>query len=94
VLRRCADPTTSDRQGNDRGTQYRSAIFFHSPEQKEVAERVLKEVEANPKAMKTYEGKKIVTQIAPASKFYKAEDYHQLYLDANPGGYCNHKVKW
>ncbi len=55
---------------------------------------MLKEVEANPAAMKTYEGKKIVTEIAPASKFFKAEDYHQRYLDANPGGYCNHKVKW
>ncbi len=91
---RVHDPTTANRQGNDRGTQYRSAIFYHTPEQKEVAEKVLKEVEANPKAMKTYEGPKIVTEIAPASRFFKAEDYHQRYLDANPGGYCNHKVKW
>jgi len=91
---RIHDPTTKNRQGNDRGSQYRSAIFFHTPEQEATARRIKDEVQANDKAMKKYEGKEIVTEIAPASTFYKAEDYHQKYLFANPGGYCNHRPLW
>lgn len=90
---RLHDPTTSNRQGNDRGTQYRSAIFYHTEEQKQVAQKVLNAVQNNPAAMSTYENKQIVTEITPASTFYKAEDYHQRYLDANPGGYCNHRPR-
>lgn len=67
------DPTTYNQQGNDIGTQYRSAIFYHSPEQKEIAEKVTAEVQE-----KHYKGKKIATQIVPASKFYDAEEYHQV----------------
>jgi peptide-methionine (S)-S-oxide reductase len=68
------DPTQLNRQGPDFGTQYRSAIFYHSPAQKEIAERVRDEFQ------KLIRGK-IVTQIEPAQTFYRAEDYHQKYLE-------------
>jgi peptide-methionine (S)-S-oxide reductase len=78
------DPTTLNRQGNDVGTQYRSAIFTHSPEQKEVAEQVIREIsEAH-----LWNGP-IVTEVTPFDKFYMAEDYHQEYFKKNPfQGYC------
>jgi methionine-S-sulfoxide reductase len=82
---RMHDPTTVNQQGNDKGTQYRSVIFYHSEEQKKVAENVIKNVTAAGKWKKP-----IVTQVVPVSKFYPAEDYHQDYLKKNPGGYtCN-----
>jgi methionine-S-sulfoxide reductase len=70
------DPTTLNRQGPDVGSQYRSAIFYNSEEQKNTAETVKKEFEE----AKIYK-KPIVTQIAPASTFYKAEEYHQKYYE-------------
>lgn len=70
-----SDPTTVNAQGPDRGTQYRSAIFYHSPEQKSIAEKVTAEVQE-----KHYKGKKIVTEIIPAGIFYDAETYHQVRL--------------
>jgi peptide methionine sulfoxide reductase msrA/msrB len=76
------DPTTMNRQGPDEGTQYRSAIFYHSPEQKAVAERVLAKVAAS-----GFYKDKIVTQIVPAGPFYPAEAYHQKYLETHAGGY-------
>ncbi|ORY33355.1 peptide methionine sulfoxide reductase MsrA [Naematelia encephala] len=79
---RTHDPTTVDRQGPDRGSQYRSAIFYHSPEQKEIAEKVTQEVQE-----KYLKGKPIVTQIVPAGDWWEAEPHHQEYLDNNPGGY-------
>ena len=70
------DPTTPNRQGPDVGTQYRSAIFFHTPEQ-EAAARAFKE-----KLQKSGKfARPIVTEITPASKFYRAEEYHQRYLE-------------
>lgn len=76
------DPTTLNRQGADRGTQYRSVIFTHSPEQQIAAQQVLTEMQANFEAP-------IVTQIMPATTFYAAEDYHQNYYQNNPqAGYC------
>jgi len=87
---RMHDPTTLNRQGNDRGTQYRSVVFYHSPQQKEIAERVKQEVQQ----AKKFADRELVTQITPAAPFYRAEDYHQAYLDANPDGYCNHRVYW
>ncbi|HSN21431.1 MAG TPA: peptide-methionine (S)-S-oxide reductase MsrA [Usitatibacter sp.] len=66
------DPTTPDRQGNDVGTQYRSAIFFHSPEQERVAREAVARLQPAFRAP-------IVTQIVPAGAFYKAEEYHQEY---------------
>lgn len=78
------DPTTKDRQGMDVGTQYRSAIFYHSPEQKRVAEQLIAELNAA-----GIWGAPIVTQVVPAAEFYKAEDYHQDYFVDNPGQpYC------
>ncbi|HVQ01390.1 MAG TPA: peptide-methionine (S)-S-oxide reductase MsrA [Candidatus Thermoplasmatota archaeon] len=70
------DPTQLNRQGPDRGTQYRSAIFYHTPEQKAAAEHSKQKLEQS----KLYR-KKIVTEIAPATEFYQAEDYHQQYLE-------------
>jgi peptide methionine sulfoxide reductase msrA/msrB len=80
------DPTTSDRQGNDIGSQYRSAIFYHGEAQRQTAEKV--KVLAAAKW-----GKPVTTQIAPASTFYLAEEYHQDYLQKHPGGYTCHYVR-
>ena len=83
------DPTTLNRQGNDVGTQYRSAIFYHSPEQKETAHRVI----AHLNGAKIYDDP-IVTEILPASAFYQAEAYHQEYFERNPNQpYCAFVVK-
>ena len=73
------DPTTLNRQGNDAGTQYRSAIFYHSPEQKAAAGEVIAAIAG----AGLYSGK-IVTEVAPASTFYIAEGYHQEYFARNP----------
>ncbi len=78
------DPTTLNRQGADSGTQYRSAIFYHSPEQKETAETLVKELNEQ----KIWDHP-IVTEVAPLSNFYIAEDYHQEYFANNPNQpYC------
>ena len=80
------DPTQLNRQGNDVGSQYRSAIFYHSPEQKAIAEAKIAEIGAS-----GIWKDKVVTEVAPASTFYVAEDYHQEYFartgNANP--YCS-----
>src|SRR5438105_1518406 len=73
------DPTTLNRQGNDSGTQYRSAIFYHSDQQRSTAEQVIRELEAE-RIWKD----PIVTELSAASTFYRAEDYHQDYLQHNP----------
>ncbi len=78
------DPTTLDRQGNDFGTQYRSAIFYHSAAQQAAAEQVI----ANLNGGNIYDDP-IVTEVVPASKFYVAENYHQEYFQRNPSQpYC------
>ena len=82
------DPTTKNRQGNDVGTQYRSAIFVTSPEQREAAERVRKRVDTSGKWKRP-----IVTEIVDAGPFTPAEDYHQQYLEKNPGGYTCHFMR-
>lgn len=82
------DPTTLNRQSNDTGTQYRSAIFYHTPEQKAVAEHVI----ANLNGAKLWSDP-IVTEVAPAPAFYVAEGYHQEYFDRNPyQPYCQFVV--
>jgi len=80
------DPTTLNRQGPDIGEQYRSVVFFHTPEQ-EVAAKAMKEKLQDASLNKF--NKKIVTQIIPASQFYKAEDYHQQYLQKRGLAHCN-----
>ena len=82
------DPTTRDRQGPDTGSQYRSVIFYYSPAQQKAADR---SVELLNQA-KIWKGP-IVTEIIPAGKFYRAEEYHQKYLKKNPGGYCSHQFQ-
>lgn len=78
------DPTTLNRQGYDVGTQYRSVIFYHSPEQQETARQVMDELGA----AGLWE-RPIVTQVVPFTTFYPAEDYHQEYFRHNPyAGYC------
>lgn len=83
------DPTTLNRQGGDVGTQYRSAIFFHSPEQGRIAGEVMQELQAED----LWDGP-FVTQIEPASEFYRAEQYHQNYFPQNPmQPYCQYVVR-
>jgi peptide-methionine (S)-S-oxide reductase len=78
------DPTTLNRQGMDVGSQYRSAIFYHSPEQQHVAEQTVAELNAA-----GIWGRPIVTEVVPFQTFYPAEEYHQGYFRSNPGqGYC------
>ena len=85
---RMHDPTTRNRQGNDVGTQYRSAIFFHDDAQRQTAERVKERVQASGKWRSP-----VVTEIVPATDFWEAEDYHQDYLEKNPGGYTCHYLR-
>ena len=84
---RLHDPTTVNQQGNDRGTQYRSAIFYHDESQREAAER------AKSRAQEKWEPP-IVTQIVPATAFWPAEEYHQDYLQRIPWGYTCHYLRW
>ncbi len=79
------DPTQGMRQGNDRGTQYRSAIYWTTPEQHEAAERSRQAYQEKLRAAGYPE---ITTEIAQAGPLYYAEDYHQQYLEKNPWGYC------
>ena len=85
---RMHDPTTKNQQHNDKGTQYRSAIFYASDEQKQTAERVKTQVDKSGKFKRP-----IVTEIAKASEFYSAEEYHQKFLIKNPGGYTCHILR-
>ena len=82
------DPTTPNRQGNDVGSSYRSAIFYTSPDQKAVAEDTIADVEASG----LWPGK-VVTDVAAAGEFWEAEPEHQDYLRRNPGGYTCHFVR-
>jgi peptide-methionine (S)-S-oxide reductase len=82
------DPTTTNRQGNDVGSQYRSAIFFHDEKQKETALELMRKIEKSGAWHA-----KLTTQVAPAGVFYPAEDYHQHYLVKHPGGYDNHYLR-
>ncbi|PYQ08329.1 MAG: peptide-methionine (S)-S-oxide reductase, partial [Acidobacteria bacterium] len=79
------DPTQGMRQGNDVGTQYRSAIYWRDEEQRRAAEASR---DAYQRALRAAGRGEITTEIASAPEFYYAEEYHQQYLDKNPGGYC------
>ena len=85
---RIHDPTTLNRQGNDVGTSYRSAIFFHNEDQRKIAENVKNKVNASGKWKRP-----VVTEIVPAGAWWNAEGYHQDYLVKNPGGYTCHWVR-
>jgi len=80
------DPTQGMRQGNDRGTQYRSGIYYYNDEHRDIAEKSKEDYQESLK--KSGHGK-ITTEILKAGEFYYAEDYHQQYLHKNPNGYCN-----
>lgn len=82
------DPTTLNRQGNDIGSQYRSAIFYLNEKQKQIAQDLIDKANKS----KLFPGK-IVTQLQKFDKFYKAEEYHQNYLENNPGGYSCHVIR-
>jgi peptide-methionine (S)-S-oxide reductase len=82
------DPTTPNRQGNDRGSSYRSAIFYASDEQRRVAEETIRDVDAS----KRWPGK-VVTELAPAGDFWLAEPEHQDYLERYPEGYTCHFIR-
>ncbi len=82
------DPTTTNRQGNDVGPQYRSAIFFTSPEQRRAAEDIKAKVDAS-----GFWKAPVVTEIAAAGPFERAEDFHQDYLEKNPDGYTCHYMR-
>jgi len=82
------DPSTRDRQGNDIGRSYRSAIYYTSAEQKDVAENTIADVDASG----IWPGK-VVTEVEPAGDFWEAEDEHQDYLEVNPNGYTCHYVR-
>jgi peptide-methionine (S)-S-oxide reductase len=83
------DPTTLNRQGNDIGTQYRSAVFYHNEHQKKIAEQYKEELNKSG-AFK----KPIVTEITPYTNFYKAEDYHQDFYNKNPEQhYCKYVIQ-
>ena len=82
------DPTTKNRQGNDVGMSYRSAIFYLNDEQKKTAESLIAEMNTS----KRWPGP-IITEIVPSSDFWSAEEYHQDYLRKNPGGYTCHWVR-
>jgi peptide-methionine (S)-S-oxide reductase len=82
------NPTTPNRQGNDTGPSYRSAIFYTTDEQKRIAEKTIADVNASGKWPA-----KVVTQLAPAGDFWEAEPEHQDYLENNPGGYTCHYIR-
>lgn len=84
VFWQCHNPTLENRQGPDVGSQYRSAIFYHTPEQQQLAE-------ASKQALNNSNeySDPIVTEIVPAEKFYEAEEYHQRYLEKNEGAACH-----
>lgn len=85
---RMHDPTTRNRQGNDTGTPYRSAIFYVDEEQRQTAEEVIRTVDASGQWRA-----KVVTEVVPFREFYRAEEYHQNYLVKHPHGYTCHYVR-
>ncbi len=85
---RMHNPTTRNQQGNDVGTQYRSAIFYLNDEQKHIAEEVIKTVDASGEWQA-----KVITEVAPFNAFWRAEEHHQQYLVKHPHGYTCHYVR-
>jgi peptide-methionine (S)-S-oxide reductase len=89
------DPTTKNRQGNDAGTQYASIVFCEDDAQKAIATKVRNELQELVTAGKVkYDQKEIHTPIVGMNPFYAAEEEHQAYLEKNPSGYCNHRMRF
>jgi peptide-methionine (S)-S-oxide reductase len=96
------DPTTAHRQGNDIGSQYASALFFHSDAQRAVCERVCADLQSRldrdslvfhgGAAARRFEEARVRTALMSATTFFAAESHHQRYLERKPHGYCNHRV--
>jgi peptide-methionine (S)-S-oxide reductase len=78
------NPTTLNRQGADFGSQYRSVAFWHNPQQRQQVEEKIREIDASGKWPDP-----VVTQVVPAGRFWRAEEYHQRYLEKNGGGFCH-----
>lgn len=83
------DPTLLNQQGPDVGEQYRSAVFYHTPEQKKQIEASIAKLQNDPE----YKGEKIVTEVAPVQAFYRAEEYHQQYVEKGGVAYCHPRRK-
>ena len=83
------NPTTINQQGPDIGEQYRSVVFFHNPEQEKAAKELMEKLQ--PATIKRF-GKKIVTEIVPDKTFFRAEEYHQRYLEKNGFAHCSSKL--
>lgn len=90
------DPTTPDRQGNDKGTQYASVIYAYDRIQYEIAQKVKAELQSHLDngVVTAYTGKVVSTDIRMSTLFYPAHKEHQQYLENNPRGYCNHKIRF
>lgn len=90
------DPTTLNRQGNDRGTQYGSVIFCSSEEQRVIAEAVTAQLQqhVDNKKIRAYQNSNVETKVADYTTFYEAHAAHQEYLFKNPSGYCNHRFRF
>ncbi len=85
---RIHDPTQLNRQGHDHGSQYRSVIFYRNDQQKSIARQVMAEVAASGRWSQP-----LVTSLEPEGEFFEAEEYHQKYLEKNPGGYSCHYIR-
>lgn len=90
------DPTTKNRQGNDRGTQYASWIFCADAAQTAIAKRMRDELQGSLDKgnVRAYANKTVTTAIGPLREFTKAEEHHQRYLEKHPQGYCNHRIRF
>ena len=90
------DPTTMNRQGNDKGTQYASVVYCYNTEQAAIAAKVRDELQAfiDGGKITCFSEKKVNTDIRNATKFYAAHSEHQDYLTVNPNGYCNHRIRF
>lgn len=90
------DPTTLNKQGNDAGPQYASVIFCYDEIQMRIAQKVIQDLNGliSSKTVDCFTEKKVSTAIRKSTVFYKAEEYHQKYLENNPNGYCNHRIRF
>ena len=90
------DPTTLNKQGNDSGTQYASVIYCSDESQVKIANNIKEELQLilDCRGLSCFKGLNVTTDIRKRTKFYPAHDAHQRYLEKNPNGYCNHKLRF